>query len=155
VSQQPFLIGEGWMEVLDGDATAEALFRRHYSRRNHVRKKRGLIIGPGQKMLLVLHDATAVFAWRLEKHRLDDQVGVNCAIFRNESSRLSSELIREADALADRRWPGARHFTFVDGAQTASRRSNRAQAGVCFIHAGWRACGTSSKGLAILERPAT
>ena len=29
---QPFLFGEGWIEVRDGNDTARALFDRHYSR---------------------------------------------------------------------------------------------------------------------------
>jgi hypothetical protein len=41
------------------------------------------------------------------------QRGVNCAVFRNESSVLSSELIREACGLAWTRWPGERLYTYV------------------------------------------
>jgi hypothetical protein len=150
VNAQPFLIGEGWMEVLDGNLTAEALYRRHYSRRPGERKKRGLIVGPGEKMVLLWHDARALFAWRKELFRADDQLGVNCAVFRNEGA--GSELIRAADALAWRRWPGERLFTFVDGLETFTRRSRHAPPGACFIHAGWRPCGQTKGGLAILER---
>lgn len=152
MNTQPFLIGEGWMQVLDGNASAETLYRRHYSRKPGTRKKRGLIVGPGFKLVLLWHDGTALFAWRKEKHRRDGQVGVNCAIFRNEGAALSSDLIRSADAIADRRWPGERHFTFVDAAKTATRRSAKAEPGACFIHAGWRRCGETALGLVILER---
>lgn len=149
---QPQLFGVGWVEVLDGNATAETLFSRHYSRRPGVRKKRGLIVGPGEKLLLVWSDATALFAWRKEKFRADDQDGVNCSVFRNEGAALSSDLIRSADTLAWARWPGERHFTFVSPEITAGRRSRRAEPGACFIHAGWRPCGETKGGLAILEK---
>jgi hypothetical protein len=151
---QPFLFGEGWMQVLDGDPAAEAMYMRHYSRKPGRRAKGGLIVGPGYKLLLVWHDGTALFAWRREMHRRDTQTGVNCAVFRNEGRLLSSDLIRQADEIADRRWPGERHFTFVDAEKTASRRSKAAPPGACFIHAGWRPCGHTALGLHILERPA-
>lgn len=40
MNMQPFLLGgDDWLQVLDGDATAEALFKRHYSRRPGMRHK--------------------------------------------------------------------------------------------------------------------
>lgn len=152
MNAQPFLIGEGWMEVPDGNPTAEALFMRHYSRRPGGRKRRGLICGPGFKMVLLWPDARALFVWRRSLHRADDQVGVNCAVFRNEGAGLSSALIQLADAIAFARWPGERHFTFVDAAQTTRGRAASSPAGACFVHAGWRQCGVTEKGLVILER---
>lgn len=156
MTEQPFLmIGDeiGWIQVLDGNLTAEALYRRHYSRRSGERKKRGLIVGPDEKMVLLWPDARALFAWRKERHRKDSQAGVNCAVFRNEGPELSSTLIRAADDIAWERWPGERHFTFVDAQKTTRRRSAKAEPGACFIHAGWRPCGTTKdRGLSILER---
>lgn len=70
MSVQPFLIGEGWIEVRDGDETALTMFRRHYSYRPPVegKTKKGLAVGPGFKLLLVSADGMAVCAWRKEKH---------------------------------------------------------------------------------------
>lgn len=150
---QPVFFADGWVEVKDGDSTAEGLHMRHYSRHAYKRVKRGLIVGPGFKLVLIWHDASALFAWRKERFRADGQAGVNCAVFRNEGAALSSDLIRAADVIADRRWPGERHFTFVDAQVTAARRSRHAQPGACFIHADWRVCGETAKGLTILERP--
>ena len=135
---QPFLIGEGWIEVRDGNDTARDLFRRHYSC-----KKEGpavgadlLMLGPGDKMVLLTGDARAVFAWRREQHRRDGQRGVECTIFRNEGAGLSSRLIKAAQLEADRRWPGERHFTHVDPEAVRGTCP-----GYCFIRAGWRPCG--------------
>jgi len=75
------------------------------------------------------------------------QRGVNNAIFRNESAHRSSELIRQADAIADALWPGERHYSYVDAA--AVRSSNP---GWCFQCAGWRRCGITKSGLLIFER---
>ena len=97
-------------------------------------------------MVLRTADASAVFIWLYQRYRLDLQVGINCMVFRNEGSMLSSELIRAADELAWGRWPGERHFTFVDPGAVAS-----ANPGYCFIKAGWRRCGYTAKGLHILE----
>lgn len=54
-----------WLPVLDGDARARALHRRHYSR-YHYRDGRQpkLFCGPGEKMVLLTPDCSGVFVWR-------------------------------------------------------------------------------------------
>lgn len=76
------------------------------------------------------------------------QEGINCAAFRNETSIISSELIRQADAVADCAWPSQRHYTYVDTSKVRSRNP-----GFCFRKAGWQRCGWTKSGLLILERP--
>ena len=133
-----------WYLTKDGDRTCLALFSRHYSAR-----KQGatLFAGPGDRIILRTDAGDAMYVWRAERYRFDAQEGINCAIFRNESPHRSSELIRQADAIADHVWPGERHYTFVD--PQAVRSSNP---GFCFIAAGWRKCGFTKGGLLILER---
>jgi hypothetical protein len=107
-------------------------------------------------MVLLTLDADALFVWvKNNTVRFDGQVGVCCTIFRNETRSpyvLSSVLVREADELADQRWPGERHFTYVDAVETAGRRSKHAEPGKCFVAAGWVPAGTSKAGLVLLER---
>lgn len=111
--EQPFLFGEGWIEVKDGNDTARSIFDRHYSRYIYSDgRKPKLFVGPGQKLVLLRRDARAMFVWR-KFISANGQEGVNCAIFRNEGCERSSDLIREADAVADDRWPGERHYTYV------------------------------------------
>lgn len=145
---QPFLIGTGWIEVKDGNDTCRAIFDRHYSRyfyRDGRRPK--LFVGPGEKMVLLYACARALFVWRRFRSQ-DDQTGVNCAIFRNEGAARSSDLIRAADDLAWERWPGERHYTYVNPRAVRSRNP-----GCCFLMAGWRRCGfTKARKLLILER---
>lgn len=100
-------------------------------------------------MVLLTADCSALFVWlrSVEGTRLDGQSGVCCVVFRNEGELRSSDLIREADALADQRWPGERHFTYVDP------RALRSEVpGYCFRRAGWRRVGESKSGLLLLER---
>lgn len=155
---QPFLIGKGWIEVLDGDASGRAIYERHYSAQKALARRRArktkLYVGPGDKMVLLYADARALFVWRREKpeFRRDGQVGVNCAVFRNEGAGNSSDLILEAERPAWLRWPGERLFTFVDAKLTAGRRSRNSEPGQCFIEAGWRPCGETATGLNILEK---
>ncbi|KQM21918.1 hypothetical protein ASE49_00980 [Novosphingobium sp. Leaf2] len=139
-----------WVPILDGDRTAALIYDQHYaSERSRARRRdRGtlLILGPGQKLLLSTPCRRALFAWR---KFIDDggQDGVNCAVFANLGAGLSSDLIQAADEIADRRWPGERHYTYVDP------RHVSANPGFCFKMAGWRFCGRSSRrGLHILER---
>lgn len=138
-------LGTFWVPALDGDPVAYAMYRRHYSAKKNRRPKIRQFVGPGEKMVLVGMMIPALFAWR---KFIDDsgQRGVNCAVFRNESSVLSSDLIREAVAWAWRRWPGARLYTTVDAAEVRSTNP-----GYCFLAAGWRRCGTTKKGLLVLE----
>ena len=79
------------------------------------------------------------------------QAGVMCSIFRNEGPVRSSDLILEAEALAWRRWPGQRLFTYVWPAKVRS-----VNPGYCFKCAGWRQCGRNKDGrLIILEKLAS
>ena len=143
-----------WIKTKDGDPLAAALYRRHYScyqyadnrRDDPAYRNRNLIVGPGEKLILVTPDYTALFIWRrfIDK---SGQTGVNCAAFRNESTTLASELIKDACAWAWQRWPGQRLYTYVDA--SAIKSSNP---GYCFRLAGWRRCGvTKKRKLIILE----
>ena len=105
------------------------------------------LFSPGGKLVLLWHDARALFIWRRFISG-DGQQGINCAVFRNEGASRSSDLIREADAIADERWPGERHYTYVN-----PRKIRSANPGYCFLMAGWRRCGvTKHNRLVILER---
>lgn len=97
-------------------------------------------------MVLTTPQRDALFVWR-RFFDASGQRGVNCAVFRNESTVLSSHLIREADAIADYCWPGARHYTYVRASAVKSRNP-----GWCFICAGWKKAGYTRGGLLILER---
>ncbi len=144
--EQPFLIGGvAWWQVKDGNPTASALYDRHYSR-NPASRGDLRVAGPGEKMVLLTPDARALFVWRKFISK-DQQEGVNCAIFRNEGSGRSSDLIRDAMVLGWQRWPGARFYTYVN-----PRRVRSANPGYCFKKAGWRLCGiTKTRRLLVLE----
>jgi hypothetical protein len=137
-----------WFSVSDADPRAAAILRRHYSaRRNGAKGKSDNFVGPGEKIVLLTARCDALWVWRAERFRMDAQTGISCSVFRNESPILSSELIREADEIAWKRWPGLRHFTYVWPSKI--RSSNP---GFCFLRAGWSKCGTNADGrLTILE----
>ncbi len=138
-----------WWVTKDGDLDCLELYERHYSAYRYADgRKRQLFVGPGDKLVLRTEHADACFVWR---RFIDDsgQVGVNCAVFRNESEHLSSALIRQADAIADATWADRRHYTYVRREAVASSNP-----GYCFLRAGWRRCGVTGSGLLILERSA-
>jgi hypothetical protein len=149
-----------WWLTKDGDVDCLALYKRHYP----ITRKRGprripLFVGPGEKRVLRTEDGRAVFVWRrftddcIDERTGERQAGVNCAMFRNESAGLSSDLIRQADAIADFLWLDRRHYTYVDPARVASGLP-----GACFLAAGWRYVrirghrARTKSGLLILER---
>lgn len=136
--------GVYWRVSKDGDRIGWNLYRRHYSAKNPNPKIKQFV-GPGQKMVLIEHTGRAVFAWR--KYISDaGEVGVNCAVFRNESVNRSSEMIEEAVAFAWHRWPGERLYTYVNPVKVRSTNP-----GYCFKVAGWRRSGETSSGLIVLE----
>ena len=149
MSAQPFLpISDAvWLEVKDGDPSGRSLFRRHYSYRPYKDGRNpALFVGPGEKMVLLTPDCRGLFVWR-KFINSDGQYGVNCAVFRNEGAGLASDLIREADRMAWERWPGERHYTYVN-----PKRVKSDNPGYCFLRAGWRRCGlTKWNKLLILE----
>lgn len=138
-----------WYITKDGDKSCLALYERHYSAYRYADgRKRSQFVGPGEHIVLRTGDADAMFVWR---KFIDDsgQEGVNCAVFRNEAPTRyrSSDLIRQADAVADVAWPGQRHYTKVNSAAVGS-----GYPGWCFIRAGWKRCGTTRGGLYLFER---
>ena len=133
-----------WLETKDGDPGARVLADRHYSR---VSVGYPRFVGPGDRLVLVTSDYTALFIWRKSVYRQDGQTGIECSLFRNESKMLSSELIKEAVQLARKKWPGERLFTYVWDAKVRSTNP-----GFCYLQAGWKKCGRNKDGrLTILE----
>jgi len=140
--------GPLWYLTKDGDASILALFERHYScYRYRDGRERRLFAGPGEKIVLRTGRADAGWVWR-KFIDASGQWGVNCAFFRSEGPYRASELIRQADAIADHVWPGERHYTYVE-----PRAIRGTCPGYCFIRAGWRRCGWTGSGKLILERP--
>lgn len=145
--RQISLLQSTWILTKDGDDTARAIFDNHYSRQHYADGRKPLLfVGPGEKMVLLTPDALALFVWR-KFISMNQQQGVCCAVFRNEGTHLSSDLIREADAIAWVRWPRERLYTYVDPIKTRHKRDP----GRCFRKAGWRVCGETKGGLLVLD----
>lgn len=140
-----------WYVTKDGDRSCLQLYERHYSCHEYKDgRERTQFVGPGENIVLRTADCDAMLVWR---KYIDDtiptQEGVECAVFRNEAPHryLSSELVIQADKIADHCWPGERHYTKVNS--EAVRSTNP---GCCFRKAGWRCAGYTQGGLLILER---
>ena len=135
-----------WYLTKDGDLSCLAMYHRHYSRRKYKDGRQPkLFCGPGEKIVLRTRNADAVFVWR-KFIDASGQKGINCSIFRNEGRIRSSDLIRQADKIADFCWPRERHYTYV-----YAKKIRGTNPGFCFISAGWKRCGTTKGGLVILE----
>ena len=133
-----------WLQIHDGHPVARQIADRHYSRGT---KGARLFCGTGEKLVLITQAYDALFVWRKQRFRLNDQRGVECTLFRNEGMTLSSEMIKEACRWAWQRWPEERLFTYVR--DSAIRSTNP---GYCFQVAGWQKCGRNKFGnLTILE----
>jgi hypothetical protein len=139
-----------WWITKDADAACRELYERHYSSSKSIstRQRRGSkkFVGPGEYICLRTWEGNAFFVWRKFIDGSGQQ-GVNCAVFRNESPHRSSDLIRQADAIADHCWPSLRHYTYIN-----AHRVRSTNPGFCFKAAGWTECGRTKGGLIILER---
>ena len=139
---------DGLIRTTHFDQECRMLADRHYSRRTPRARQ---FAYSGRK--LVLRDALGdvLFVWMFPDPamRMDGQTGYNCAIFRNESARRSSEIILEAETLATAKWGRNRFYTYVDPARIRS-----VNPGCCFKAAGWRFVRLSAHGKHLLEKPA-
>lgn len=132
------------------DPELSMLSDRHYSRQTPGAAQ---FCPSGRKLILRNTQGTVVFAWLYpEDHikRADGQAGYNCTIFRNESERLSSDIILEAEQLAVKKWGPNRAYTYIDPAKVRSRNP-----GYCFKRAGWKKVGESKSGKVLLEKMLT
>ena len=150
-----------WWLTKDGDKACLELYEQHYScYRYRDGRKRVLFVGTGDKIVLRTEAGDALFVWRKFRDACIDhrtgrpQEGINCAAFRNVGELVSSELIRQADAIADCIWPNSRHYTYVN-----PRVVQSGLPGCCFLAAGWRyvrrgrhRVQTKRRGLLIMER---
>jgi hypothetical protein len=114
------------------DAEMAMLADRHYSRRTVGARQ---FLYSGRKIVIRDARGDVLFGWLYpdETMRMDQQTGYNCAIFRNESTRRSSEIILECEAIAIERWGPNRMYTYVNPAKIKS-----ANPGYCFKQAGWK-----------------
>lgn len=148
LADRPEITGPLWWMTRDGDRDCLRMYERHYSCYRYADgRKRKLFVGPGEKIVLRTFGGDAFFVWR---KFIDDsgEQGVCCSAFRNESQHKSSELIRQADAIADFCWPSERHYSHIDPEKVRSRNP-----GYCFLVAGWSKCKHRTKsGLIVIEK---
>src|SRR5436305_1121864 len=132
--------GEGLIRTNHFDPEMARLADRHYSRRTPGARQ---FCYSGRKLVLRNAEGSVLFVWMFPDPnlRMDNQVGYNCAIFRNESNRKSSEIILEAERFAVAKWGPNRAYTFIDANKIRSTNP-----GCCYKIAGWRFSGLSKSG---------
>ena len=130
------------------DPEMAMLADRHYSRRTVGARQ---FLYSGRKIVIRNSEGTILFGWVWpdDDKRMDGQTGYNCAIFRNESDRLSSEVILECERIAIARWGPNRMYTYVDPGKIASKNP-----GYCFKKAGWKFARLSKGGKHLLVKGA-
>jgi hypothetical protein len=151
---------DGLSQVGKFDYESVLLADAHYSRQKAGTNQ---FMPPGRTLVLRNNEGTIVFGWLWQDKRDDGQRGYNCSIFRNVSSRLSSDVILEAEQKVFAYWGINRLFTYVDPNKlripTHSYRKPKIP-GRCFIKAGWKlrvhkngAPHISSNGLYLFVKP--
>lgn len=144
----PLGTSNNWIEIKDGNLIAAELFSRHYSKHHYTDKRHtNRFVGPGERVVLLSRCHRALLVWK-KFRSLDNQSGISCSIFRNESNIKSSTLLLEAEAFVLSKWPDRRLYTYVNPRKISSKNP-----GYCFKVAGWKFCGiTKARKLHILEK---
>lgn len=122
---------DGLMRTTHFDDECRQLADRHYSRRTIGARQ---FTYSGRKLVLRDTGGKVLWVWMFPDPmmRMDGQTGYNNAIFRNESTRRSSDIILEAEQHALRKWGPNRAYTYIDPSEIKS-----ANPGYCFKCAGW------------------
>ena len=144
---QPYLpLGE-YLLIKDGNPLAAQIANRHYSRiwKGNISQNR--FCPPGKRLILIEPSGSWLFVWNQALYRRDGQTGACCVLFRNESARLSSEIILVAEKAWNEKYGISRKFTYVHPEKIRSTNP-----GFCFKKAGWIAQGKSKKGLILLSK---
>jgi hypothetical protein len=130
------------------DRRALRLADKHYTRQKIGTPQ---FVAPGRCLVLLTENADALWTTSWPEFAQHKWRGAwICALFRNESPILSSELIVEAVAATRAVFgdpPELGFITFVDPSAVKRKRDP----GRCFIRAGWRRCGLTAKGLLVFE----
>jgi hypothetical protein len=129
---------DGLVEVSKFDVESVFLADKHYSRQKPGSNQ---FMPPGRTMVLRNSAGSIVFGWLWQEKRDDGQAGYNCSIFRNESDRLSSDVIIEAEAMVFKKWGLNRLFTYVDPSQLRQPDHHYRKPktpGKCFVAAGYK-----------------
>lgn len=132
------------------DPRGAAIADRHYNRQSIGSPQ---FVPPGRCLVLLTEDADALWvtSWPFAEYVKHAWAGaLVCSAFRNESSILSSTLIREAVAATHYVMgapPPMGFVTFVDTTKTRRKRDP----GRCYRRAGWVPCGHTKAGLFALR----
>jgi hypothetical protein len=123
---------DGLMQTTHFDQEMRVLADRHYSRRTVGARQ---FCYSGRKIVLRNSEGTILYVWMFPdaELRMDGQTGYNCSIFRNESARLSSDIIKEAEQIAVNYWGPNRMYTYIDPGKVKSTNP-----GYCYKIAGWQ-----------------
>ena len=140
-----------WEIAHRADPRCVALADRHYSRQKPGSPQ---FVPPGRCLVLYAKTATGeavwVTSWPFAEYVKHAWAGAwICSMFRNESDRLSSDLIREAVAATRWRWPEIPELgmvTFVDRSKVKSTNP-----GFCYKQAGFKQVGFTKGGLVALQ----
>lgn len=147
---------DGLIRTTHFDDEMRQIADRHYSRRTVGARQ---FCYSGRKLVLRNAAGTLLWVWMYPDPalRMDSQYGYNNAIFRNESQRLSSEVILEAERWAVAKWGPNRAYSFIDAQKLSVRKRHGAEychwpPGKCYVKAGWRFAGFTKGGKHIYEK---
>jgi len=139
-----------WILSNRADPLARVIADRHYNRQ---KVGAAQFVPPGRCLVLRTDppDAFWITAWPFAEYVKHAWAGAwVCSAFRNEGSRLSSDLIRQAVAIT--RWkypetPTLGMVTFVDSSKVRQKRDP----GYCYLMAGFEKVGHTKGGLIALQ----
>lgn len=149
---------DGLIRTTHFDQECRILADRHYTRRKGSVGKPQFCYS-GRKIVLRNAEGSILWVWMWPQadKRMDGREGYNCAIFRNESSRASSDVILESERIAVERWGPNVAYTFIDARKLGTKKCHGAEycpfpVGRTYLRAGWRHTGFTKTGKHVFEK---
>lgn len=138
-----------WRLSHRADPRALPLADKHYNRQKPGTPQ---FVPPGRCVVLLTPEADALWvsSWPFAEYVKHEWAGAwICSCFRNESNHLSSDLVKQAEAVTRFVWgepPELGFVTFVDPTKVRKKRDF----GRCYRKAGWKVIGKTKGGLIAL-----
>lgn len=126
------LIGQYWTEVLDDNPLFNHTLKEN--KISHRQSKSSPYSGRNQRLNLMYLTGQALMVWKRKKSERG-YYGIQCTLFINHSSILSSKLIVDGQKLAGEQWDDVRFFIHLNPKEDFKNLANS------FVKAGWKMVG--------------
>lgn len=122
------LLSNTWIEVNIDNTRLLELIQIHFLQATFRKVQK---INPANRLILLSTCGRSFFIWGISE--ISGTSAVQCMLFRNTSTNLSSKMISDAEKRATNKWPEQQLFVIINSKDVKS-----VNPGYCFKRAGWQ-----------------